>query len=273
MMVSPRSLLHVLLLLLPLSNLCSMRATAPGSYDFGLNLPPMNGTTATGVFLPGIYDFGYHPAQLARMQRLGFTAVRLGINVPTAHDPTALANMQRIIEAIGGNAVIVMFGTGALKTHGTGRVDNMSAAIAAWSSAHRTFGALAGVKYELLNEPHGYTPNCNSPPCGTEGGYLRDMRKLIAGARLPVERCIVDALGYAQDPHGLVKLGWEGLIAFHFVSAITPCLVYYHLALRVRLTRRALLSAVSLVASSPGRRERDPRRLRRAFPTTREGAQ
>ena len=99
MMVSPRPLLHVLLLLLlPLSNLCSSNAPrpAPVSYDFGLNLPPMNGTTATGVFLPGIYDFGYHPAQLARMQRLGFTAVRLGINVPTAHNPTALANMQRI---------------------------------------------------------------------------------------------------------------------------------------------------------------------------------
>jgi hypothetical protein len=208
----PLLLLPALLLLL---GHCLAAPTA--AYDFGLNLPTRSGTSGTGAFLPGVYSVNYSSSQLQRMRRLGFTSIRLPVNIATANDAGTLTQMRALVEAVGGSAVICMFGTGNLTTHGTGRVDDMSAATDAWTKVHETFRTLPGVKYEVFNEPHGYvSPGCNSPPCGTPAQYVRDMREIIHGAGLPEERCILDALGWAQDPHGLVQLGWGGYVGYHF---------------------------------------------------------
>ena len=127
-----------------------------------------------------------------------------------------LAAQRTLVEGIGGHAIVCMFGTGSTVTHGTGRIDSMPAAIAAWSQVHAVFGAMPGVMYEILNEPHGYGAGCNVAPCGTDQGYLKDMRAVIAGAGLPEDRVILDALGWAQGPQQLVQLGWEGNIGYHF---------------------------------------------------------
>lgn len=183
---------------------------------FGLNLPTMSGSSGTGAFQPGVYNLSYSSVQLHRMRLLGFTSIRLPINIATANDPRSLQTILGLVQAIGGSAVICMFGTGSLIAHGTGRVDNLPAAIGAWSKVHATLGSLPDVKYEIFNEPHGYTVGCNSPPCGTGASYLSDMRAVIAGAKLPHDRCVLDSLGWAGDAHGLVKLGWTGLIGYHF---------------------------------------------------------
>lgn len=150
------------------------------------------------------------------MQQLGFNSIRLPINIPTANNPPSLAEMKDLITKVGGGAVICMFGTGNLTTHGTGRIDSMPDAVNAWSKVHAVFGAMENLYYEIFNEPHGYSLGCNSPPCGTPQTYYSDMKHLIAAASLPEERCILDALGWAEDVPGLLKLGWEGNIGYHF---------------------------------------------------------
>lgn len=42
------------------------------------------------------------------------------------------------------------------------------------------------------------------------------MHKIIAGAQLPIDRVILDALGWASDPQALAALGWPGSIGYHF---------------------------------------------------------
>ena len=48
------------------------------------------------------------------------------------------------------------------------------------------------------------------------------MQTLMAGAKLPRERCVLDALGWAQDAQGLAKLDWAGSIGYHFYSWCQP---------------------------------------------------
>ena len=202
--------------------LLPLLAAPCAALDFGLNLPCMNGTSGTGAFQPGVYNLSYGAAQLAHMRQLGFDSVRLPVNIVTANDPAALATMRALVQGVGGSAVICMFGTGSLTTHGTGRIDSLPDAIGAWSKVHAALGDLPGVKYEIFNEPHGYSLGCNSPPCGTPASYLRDMRAVIAGAKLPEDRCVLDALGWAADPQTLSKLGWGGSIGYHFYSWWLP---------------------------------------------------
>eukprot|EP00729_Bicosta_minor_P012198 gene12198-31253_t len=160
------------------------------------------GTSGTGAFLPGVYNFSYPPSQLSTMKTLGFTSIRIPINIKTANNPASLIQMRALVEGVGGGAVICMFGTGSLITHGTGRIDSMTDAIGAWRKVHLVFASLPDVYYEIFNEPH--------------GSYIDDMQQVIAGADLPQDRCILDALGWAQDVKGLVALGWEGYIGYHF---------------------------------------------------------
>ena len=155
------------LLVLLAWSLTALLAHAAASTDFGLNLPTMSGTSGTGAFLPGAYNFSYPAQQLSAARTKGFTSFRLPINVPTANSPATLAQMRTLVSGIGGSAVICMFGTGNLTTHGTGRIDSMSDTIDAWRKVYAVFGSLPGVKYEIFNEPHGYSAGCNSPPCGT----------------------------------------------------------------------------------------------------------
>ena len=98
--------------------LALLRSTNAAS-DFGLNLPTLTGTSGTGAFLPGVYNFSYPPQQLPAAKQRGFASFRLPVNVPTANSPATLAQMQALVSGIGGSAVICMFGTGNLTTHGT----------------------------------------------------------------------------------------------------------------------------------------------------------
>ena len=136
-------------------------------YEFGLNLPTMSGTSGTGAFLPGVYNFSYSNAQLDKMVSLGFNSVRIPINLETANNSAALAQIRRIVTAMGGRAMLCMFETGSTVTHGTGRVTDVPLAIGAWTRVHTVFADLPRVRYEIFNEPHGYSAGCNTPPCGT----------------------------------------------------------------------------------------------------------
>jgi hypothetical protein len=128
-----------------------------GHLQFGLNLPAMNGSSGTGAFNPGVYNFSYTAEQLARMRTVGFDSIRLPVNTMTANDPIALDKMKQLVEAIGGTAVICMFGTGSLVTHGTGRVDSMKDTVAAWSNVHGVFGAFPNV---WVNVGFLFDPRC-----------------------------------------------------------------------------------------------------------------
>eukprot|EP01043_Picozoa_sp_COSAG02_P002345 COSAG02_NODE_54_length_43941_cov_54.857990_21_plen_340_part_00 len=219
MRATPRSAVGSVVLLLlaaPVLLLLLLPVAHARAVDMGLNLPATQGTSGTGAFLPGVYSFNYTADQLARAKAAGFNSLRLPVNIPTASDPPTLAKMRGIIEAIGGSGVICMFGTGSTTTHGTGRIDDLGKAIAAWEKVHAVFEDLPNVKYEIFNEPHGYAPGCNSPPCKTPAGYIMDVSTLVFEAKLPKDRCILDALGWAQDPQGLVDMGWDGLVGYHF---------------------------------------------------------
>jgi hypothetical protein len=194
----------------------SWLVAAAASVDFGLNLPTMTGTSGTGAFLPGVYNFSFPKQQLSHAKQRGFTSFRLPVNVPTANSPATLAQMRALVSGIGGSAIICMFGTGNLTTHGTGRIDSLRDTIVAWAKVHAVFEGFPHVKYEIFNEPHGYNAWCNSPPCGTPASYYSDMQAVIAGAKLPQDRCILDSLGWAEDAQGLAKLGWPGAIGYHF---------------------------------------------------------
>ena len=49
----------------------------------------------------------------------------------------ALAKLLSIVKAMGGRAIICMFGTGKLATHATGRVDSVPEAVEAWTKVHK----------------------------------------------------------------------------------------------------------------------------------------
>ena len=157
-----------------------------------INLPCMNGSSGTGAFSArGLQLFVLPRCDLRGPQgfrQLGFTAIRIMVNIETAGHPAALAAHTAISDGIWGHAIVCLFGTGSTVTHGTGRSDSMPEAIAAWSAVHAVFGAMPGFMDEIFNEPHGYGDGFNVAPCGTLAGYLEDIRAIITGAGLPEDR-------------------------------------------------------------------------------------
>jgi len=164
----------------------------------------MNGSSGTGAFQPGVYNYSYTPAAISAARKLGFTAIRIMVNIETAGHPAVLAAQKAIVDGVGGHAIVCLFGTGSTVTHGTGRIDSMPEAIAAWSAVHAVFGAMPGVMYEIFNEPHGYGDGCNVAPCGTLAGYLKDMQAIITGAGLPEDRVQLPSTSFrlGQFSHG-----------------------------------------------------------------------
>ena len=47
----------------------------------------MNGSSGTGAFEPGVYNYSYSAATIAAARELGFTAIRIMINIETAGHP------------------------------------------------------------------------------------------------------------------------------------------------------------------------------------------
>ena len=119
----PLLLLPALLLLL---GHCLAAPTA--AYDFGLNLPTRSGTSGTGAFLPGVYSFNYSSSQLQQMRQLGFTSIRLPVNIATANNAGTLTQMRALVEAVeqaraDGVAVLVYEAALLFETGGDRNVD------------------------------------------------------------------------------------------------------------------------------------------------------
>jgi hypothetical protein len=188
----------------------SVRPTAATALS-GINFPPTQGTTNSGAFLPGVYRYGYTTTQI-RNANPSFSSMRLPINVETANSPAALAQLKSYVDQFQGkHAIICMFDTltGSQTGHGDGLPNNLDAMGAAWAKIHAVFASYPNVRYEIFNEPFGYS---KSDPVA----YVRDMKYIISKAGLPGSKTILDGMGYADDIDLVVQGGWSGDLAYHF---------------------------------------------------------
>jgi hypothetical protein len=177
----------------------------------GINLPPMQGTSETGAFLPGIYNYSYQKTNIQNVL-LTFNAMRLPINVETANNPASLQKLKAYIDQIPQQtAIICMFDTltGSQTGHGDGRPNNLAAMGAGWKKIHATFASYRQVRYEIFNEPFGYSQT-------NPAAYVNDMKTIIAYGELPESKCILDGMGYADNINLVVSGGWSGELAYHF---------------------------------------------------------
>ncbi|HET6611818.1 MAG TPA: cellulase family glycosylhydrolase [Kofleriaceae bacterium] len=177
----------------------------------GINFPPNQGTTNAGAFLAGVYSWGYTNQQI-KAANASFEAMRLPINVDTANDPAALDQMKGYVDQFAARAAIIcMFDTrkGTEGTHGDGRADDIAVVGAAWAKVHAVFADYPNVHYEIFNEPFGY-------PKSDPAGYVNEMKAIIQAGGLPLDKCIVDGMGYADDIQAVAAAGWSGDLGFHF---------------------------------------------------------
>jgi len=173
----------------------------------GLNIPPNQGSSGTGAFMPGVYKYQYSAQDITNIKLSGFSAIRLPVNIETSLDSASLAKLKEYIEAVDGRAVICMFGTDFTGDgHGTGKVDDVAGTASAWENIHETFASFPDVKYEIFNEPFGYSKASE---------YYQDMQTIISTAALPIERCILAGLTYESVLRPLVELGWKGDFGYH----------------------------------------------------------
>lgn len=188
----------------------AVSATAHGALD-GINFPPTQGTSGTGAFLPGVYRYDYSTAQIAASTP-AFNTMRLGVNVASANDPAVLAKLKSYVDQFPGKrAIIVMFDTltGTQTGHGDGRPNSLNAMGDAWGKVHAVFASYSNVRYEIFNEPFGYSTN-------NPAAYVRDMKAIITRGKLPESKCILDGMGYANNINLVVEGGWTGDLAYHF---------------------------------------------------------
>lgn len=188
--------------------------------DRGVNLPPTQGTTRDGAFFPGLYNYEYQPDYVAGATSIaGFTALRLAVNVETAHDLPSLQRHKRYLDAMGGHGVICMFDTSSAPGGSwprTGRVtEKIDKVASAWKIVHSVFEPYGeNVMYELFNEPWGYEGNAVA--------YLTDMRNVISLAGLPSDRVILAGLYGSADVQSVARAGWKGYLAYHAYSFWLP---------------------------------------------------
>ena len=177
----------------------------------GINIPPTQGSSNAGAFLPGVYRYDYTVAQIAAVAPT-FTAMRLPINVESAADPATLAKLRSYVDQLAGQAALIcLFDTTADPSgapHGDGRPDITSAG-AAWAKIHAVFASYPNVRYELFNEPFGYS-------AATAAQYVADMQQIITAGGLPASKVILDGVGYADDVAAVANAGWTGDLGYHF---------------------------------------------------------
>ena len=194
-------------------------APPPGAIHNGLNLPRTQYDTNQGNFRPGIFAYNYNATDIDKLKAAGFTSTRLGVNVDTALGGSAgaavLGQMRSYVEQLGGTSIICMWDTllPGQSGHGDGRVNNTTEAALAWRAIAAAFAGLPHVKFEIFNEPFGYS---------SVAEYYAEMQQIIAGAGLPRNRVILDGNGYAVDVRGLSDAGWEGEMAYHFYPNWVP---------------------------------------------------
>lgn len=181
--------------------------------DRGLNLPVTQGVTRDGAFFPGVYQMEYKPDQVSRAaSHAGFSALRLPINVETAHSPEALQKHRKYLDSVGGHGIICLFDTSLVPgtswpRYGnlTGKVDRVAQA---WKQVHSFFASYGdAVLYEIFNEPWGYGSDATA--------YLKDMTTVIHLAGLPRDRVILAGLYGSADVQSVARAGWQGYLAYH----------------------------------------------------------
>jgi hypothetical protein len=141
-------------------------------------------------------------------KKYNVSSLRLGFNTDTALDKTkgaeVLKTMKSYVDEMGAG-IVCMWGHGSSSSHGDGKVRNVDDAIAAWKVMHAAFNG-SNVFYEIFNEPFGYKSTSE---------YYGVMQKIMQGAGLPEERCVLDGTGYADSVKELGKV-WKGKMAYHF---------------------------------------------------------
>lgn len=187
--------------------LCSVAMAA----DHGLNLPPTQGSSNSGAFEAGVLSYNYTNSNVYYIKNKGFTHIRVPINVETANNAAALNKIYDYFGQVGYNGVICMFDTkqNGEGSHGNGRPNDCTEMGLAWRKIHDKFKNEPNVKYEIFNEPFGYSGS------NRVDDYLDDMEEIIATGNLPESRCILDGLGYASDVQA-IKNHWKGFLAYHF---------------------------------------------------------
>lgn len=192
--------------------LCALLIQSGMAQDYGINLPPTQGSSGDGAFMPGIYNWSYTDSQVAGAAA-HFNMIRFPINEATANDSASLTKLEGYINQIPGHwAIICMFGTSSSGGHGNGLPNGLSAMGAAWKNINAVFSSYPNVYYEIFNEPFGYT-HSTAAECAH---YVSDMKTIIADGGLPNSKCILDGLGYADDIIDVAKNGWSGMLAYHF---------------------------------------------------------
>ncbi len=193
------------------SQAISAADSAAGGALSGINFPPTQGTSGAGAFLRGVYNYGYTKTQIKNANAT-FSSMRLPINVETANSPAALARLKSYVDQFAGkHAIICMFDTltGNQTGHGDGRPNDINEMGAAWAKIHAVFASYPNVRYEIFNEPFGYS---KSDP----QAYVNDMKAIIRKGGLPPGKSILDGMGYAADIDLVVQGGWSGDLAYHF---------------------------------------------------------
>lgn len=179
--------------------------------NYGINLPPTQGSSGDGAFQVGIYNWSYSNAQVAGAAA-HFNMIRFPINQATANNPASLTQLKGYIDQIPGHwAIICMFDTlqSGQTGHGDGLPNSLSGLGTAWANINAVFSGYPNVYYEIFNEPFGYSKSNPSK-------YVSDMKTIIADGGLPTGRCILDGMGYADNVNLVVSGGWTGYLAYHF---------------------------------------------------------
>lgn len=221
---------------------------------FGVNLPPMQGTTDSGAFLPGVYTLHYDftPSEpvgagsalkvndrrlidsadvrftldAGRQESIGtgleFNAFRIPINTATAMDPAMLDRIRGYFNRVDDRGVVCMMDTlnPGETGHGDGRINDTDEMAEAWAAIHQRLGTLADVQYEVFNEPFGYHTRGN--PWSHDAAAARDY----------LERGVLEVI--RKTNARLARLGLEPvpdrkwiLSAMGYASAVEPVIGYF----------------------------------------------
>jgi Cellulase (glycosyl hydrolase family 5) len=187
----------------------------------GVNFAPQRYNSNSGTFMPGGYDYHYSPEIFAAMRAVAATNhwpgfhPRICINAATANQPAELQKIHDYFVRAGERGIICWFETTAdtNRTHATGRVPDLNEIVRGWQLIHQQLADLPEVRYEIFNEPFGYTSAEN---------YLKEMTGIIRSAGLPANRCILDGIGYAENVQAVARAGWPGDLAYHFYPNWKP---------------------------------------------------
>ncbi|EMI57920.1 sulfatase-like hydrolase/transferase [Rhodopirellula sallentina] len=181
----------------------------------GLNLAPKRGTSNQGAFLPGVFGYHYSEQEIERVRGSHFTRFRYPINVETCFDSAALDRLAALTDSLGNRGIVCMWDTNEAGEvdHGDGRTNDVDQLTKAWKNLYQRFKDRDGLRFEIFNEPFGYD---------SVETYVATMRSVIQNAGIPIDRCIIDGIGYAEDIRSVVDAGWDGAVAYHFYPNWLP---------------------------------------------------